>query len=147
MNVIVMLPFQLPALGQARASISSVCLLPDYLTSLHVTRSPGLPPSSTEGAQKEMWEGALQEGQSGTNIQNLDFCKKCEEWRKWKGEVPNGCLTDVFDGRLWREWMKYDGVSFLEVPGNLLLMLNIDWFQPFDHTPYSVGVIYLVIQN
>ena len=78
---------------------------------------------------------------------NLDFCKKCEEWRKWKGEVPNGCLTDVFDGRLWREWMKYDGVSFLEVPGNLLLMLNIDWFQPFDHTPYSVGVIYLVIQN
>ena len=44
MNVILMVPFQLPALGQARASISSVCLLPDYLTSLHVTRSPGPSP-------------------------------------------------------------------------------------------------------
>jgi len=33
------------------------------------------------------------------------FLQKCEEWREHKGEVPNGCLTDVFDGRLWHEWM------------------------------------------
>ena len=26
-------------------------------------------------------------------------------------------------------------------------MLNIDWFQLFDHIQYSIGVIYLVIQN
>ena len=26
-------------------------------------------------------------------------------------------------------------------------MLNIDWFQPFERTQYSIGVIYLVIQN
>lgn len=26
-------------------------------------------------------------------------------------------------------------------------MLNVDWFKPFKHTVYSVGVIYLVIQN
>lgn len=43
--------------------------------------------------------------------------------------------------------MVYEGISYLEVPGNLALMLNIDWFQPFDHTKYSIGVIYLVIQN
>ena len=24
-------------------------------------------------------------------------------------------------------------------------MLNCDWFQPFDHSSYSVGVLYLVI--
>ena len=27
------------------------------------------------------------------------------------------------------------------------LLLNIDWFQPFDHFIYSVGVIYLVVLN
>ena len=26
-------------------------------------------------------------------------------------------------------------------------MLNVDWMQPFDHTPYSVGVLYLVLMN
>ena len=27
------------------------------------------------------------------------------------------------------------------------LMLNCNWFQPFHHTQYSIGVIYLVILN
>ena len=26
-------------------------------------------------------------------------------------------------------------------------MLNIDWFQPYEHTQYSIGVIYLIDQN
>ena len=26
-------------------------------------------------------------------------------------------------------------------------MLNIDWFNPYDETPYSAGVIYFVVQN
>ena len=43
--------------------------------------------------------------------------------------------------------MSHDEKPFLSLPGNLLLMLNIDWFQPFTHTQYSVGVMYLVIQN
>ena len=43
--------------------------------------------------------------------------------------------------------MNYGGAPYLEVPGNLILMLNIDWFQLFDHIQYSIGVIYLVIQN
>ena len=40
-----------------------------------------------------------------------------------------------------------NGAHFLAAPGNLLFMLNIDWFQPFERTQYSIGVIYLVIQN
>lgn len=32
-------------------------------------------------------------------------------------------------------------------PGNLCLSLNIDWFNPYKETPYSVGAIYFVIQN
>ena len=60
--------------------------------------------------------------------------------------MPNGYLTDIYDGRLWQEWCQQSR-SFLSVPGTLLFMLNIDWFQPFEHTRYGVGVIYLVIQN
>ena len=43
--------------------------------------------------------------------------------------------------------MRVGGVPFLDVPGNLVFMLNIDWFQPFERAQYSVGVVYLVIQN
>ena len=30
---------------------------------------------------------------------------------------------------------------------NLGLMLNVDRFQPYEHTQYSVGVVYLAIMN
>ena len=26
-------------------------------------------------------------------------------------------------------------------------MMNVDWYQPFKHTTYSIGVIYLVVLN
>ncbi len=51
-------------------------------------------------------------------------------------------MTDVYNGRLWRDWK-----DCVHIPGNLLLMLNIDWFRPHKHTTYSVGVLYLVVQN
>ena len=70
-----------------------------------------------------------------------------EEWKKNRSHAVNGFLTDVTNGRLWKEWAVKDGTQFLGVPGNMLLMLNVDWFLPFEHTQYSVGVIYLVIQN
>ncbi len=35
----------------------------------------------------------------------------------------------------------------LSQPWNLALMMNVDWFQPFKHVQYSVGVIYLTIMN
>ena len=80
-------------------------------------------------------------------VSRPNFIQQCDEWRKLCTNIPHGYLTDVFDGRLWHEWGKQSNISFLDVPGNLLFMLNIDWFQPFEHTQYSVGVIYLVIQN
>ena len=43
--------------------------------------------------------------------------------------------------------MTYEGKPFLSCPNNLAVMLNCDWFQPFDHLCYSVGVLYLVILN
>ena len=53
----------------------------------------------------------------------------------------------MYDERLWKEWITVNGIPFLSVPGNLALMVNIDWFQPYDHTQYSIEVIHLVAQN
>ena len=44
-------------------------------------------------------------------------------------------------------FLVYNGTPFLSSPYNLALMLNYDWFQPFELTSYSVGVLYLVILN
>ena len=58
------------------------------------------------------------------------FLEQCEAWRK------RGCdanfMTDVYDGKIWKDWQKVSGVPYLKVPGNLLLMLNVDWFRPLS---------------
>jgi len=74
-----------------------------------------------------------------------NFLDKCELWRK--REVPPGFLSDIYDGTVWKSFMNYNGRPFLSEPYNLDLMLNCDWFQPYNQTQYSVGVIYLVLLN
>ena len=56
-------------------------------------------------------------------------------------------MADVYDGSNWKEFMYVDGEPFLAKPRNYGFMLNVDWFQPFKHSPYSVGAIYLVLLN
>ena len=70
----------------------------------------------------------------------------CEKWRS--RQILNDRLCDVYDGKMWN-YFQYDcnGEAFLAAPYNYLLMLNCDWFQPFKHTQFSVGVLYLAIQN
>ena len=36
---------------------------------------------------------------------------------------------------------------FFSSPNNFGLLLNIDWYQPFKHTIYSVGVMFITIFN
>ena len=49
---------------------------------------------------------------------------------------------------MWQSF-QYDqnGLPFLAAPNNYLLMLNCDWFQPFTHTQFSIGVLYSAIEN
>ena len=69
------------------------------------------------------------------------FFESCELWRKLS--YPDGSfMTDIYEGNFWKDWADY-----LKTKGNLLLMLNVDWFRPYKHTTYSIGVIYLVILN
>ena len=69
----------------------------------------------------------------------------CEHWRNRR--ISDTVLADIYDAQVWKEWMVYDGRPFLSCPYNIALMFNCDWFQPFDHSCYSVGVLYLVILN
>jgi len=71
--------------------------------------------------------------------------EQCEKWRM--RTIPNGTLPDIYDGRIWKKFMNIQGRPFLSHPYNLGLMLNCDWFQPFNLSTYSVGVLYLVILN
>ena len=76
----------------------------------------------------------------------LDFCSQCEAWRAcFKQDSED--LRDIYDGQIWKDFMYFQGSPFLGQKNNIGLMMNIDWFQPFKHRTYSIGVIYLVIMN
>ena len=74
-----------------------------------------------------------------------NLLEQCEHWRN--RVIPHHTLADVYDGQVWQDFLTYEGTPFLSNPHNLGLMLNCDWFQPFELTSYSVGVLYLVILN
>ena len=73
------------------------------------------------------------------------FSYECELWRN-RQQTP-GMYTDIYDGLVWEKFQSVSGRPFLQVPNHLGLILNIDWFNPFKHIEYSVGVLYLVIAN
>lgn len=80
-------------------------------------------------------------------LQKKGFPEKCEEWRS-NQEDGRSLLTDIYDGKLWKDFAKFNSKDFLNTPRNYGLMLNFDFFQPMKHRKdYSVGVLYLVILN
>ena len=82
-------------------------------------------------------------------LQDMLLCSKfidmCEKWRC--RNIPHGILADIYDGRVWKEFMVVNGTPFLSEKFNFALSLNVDWFQPFKHVSNSIGVIYLSILN
>ena len=69
----------------------------------------------------------------------------CEHWRQ--RHTNTEYMTDIYDGRLWQEWQVKNEPDFLASPFSLVTIINLDWFQPFTHVRYSVGVLYMVILN
>ena len=69
----------------------------------------------------------------------------CEQWRSRC--ITEGVMEDVYDGNIWKEFQVYGDRPFLSNPFAFGLMMNIDWFQPYRHLTYSVGVMYLTIMN
>ena len=59
-------------------------------------------------------------------------------------------LADIYDGQVWKTLKDENSANFFRpdtADSNLGLMLNLDWFQPFEGTMYSTGVIYIAICN
>ena len=71
------------------------------------------------------------------------FLHAYEQWRERKLCLPEEYFGDVYDGFVWKSFCN----GYLSSPYSYLLTLNVDWFQPFKHLEYSVGGIYMTIQN
>ena len=80
-------------------------------------------------------------------MQNKQFMDYCSLWRK--RNVPSSLYCDIYDGKVWQDFLHVNGTAFLMDASSfsLCFTLNIDWFKPYEETQYSVGAIYLVIQN
>lgn len=79
-------------------------------------------------------------------LMRVDMLKLCNEWVTRKSTDPQ-VMIDVYDGKLWKDFMNINGRPFLSQPNNLALSLNVDWFRPFQHSQYSIGVLYIVVLN
>ena len=73
------------------------------------------------------------------------FHKQCDHWRNM--DRKDDTYSDVYDGKLWQDFLTYEGKPLLSEPFTYGIMLNIDWFRPCKHIEYSVGAIYLTVMN
>lgn len=77
------------------------------------------------------------------------FLKLCNQWYQHAHSSHDhvDILSDITDGNVWKELVSSLTPTHA-LPTNFLgLLLNVDWFQPYKHVSYSVGVIYAVLIN
>lgn len=75
-----------------------------------------------------------------------DILQLCNQWAL-RTSTNSHAMIDIYDGQVWKDNLVINHRPFLSQPNNLALSLNVDWFQPFQRTSYSVGVVYIVILN
>lgn len=84
-----------------------------------------------------------------SSLQNVisqeNFIENCEKWKS-RTQSPD-TYYDIYDGNIWNKFINYGGKPFLSEKYSFGLMVNLDWFQPYKHLTYSVGVMYLTILN
>ena len=66
--------------------------------------------------------------------------------------VDENILADIYDGKIWKTFSSGDSenspfFTSETADSHLGIMINLDWFQPFDSSVYSTGAIYGVICN
>ena len=79
-------------------------------------------------------------------MQKPGFWDLCNQWRS-NFQLNSDVYRDIYDGQVWKDFLNYKDKPFLNNQHSLALMFNCDWFQPYDHTTYSVGALYLVVIN
>lgn len=78
-------------------------------------------------------------------LRRKQFVQNCNSWRQ--RNIPTDMYFDVYDGQVWKDFNTDKYSNFLASDYSFGLMLNLDWFQPFQHVKYSIGVIYAVVLN
>ena len=80
-----------------------------------------------------------------TSLQRMllrtDLIENCGKWTAQP--VTEGTLADVYEWKVWNEFLYYSGKPFFAELFSFAFLLNIDWFQP--NISYSVGAIYLAV--
>ncbi|EIE79503.1 hypothetical protein RO3G_04208 [Rhizopus delemar RA 99-880] len=69
---------------------------------------------------------------------------------KWKSRPQQqNLMLDVYDGNVWKQFGSVNGgLPFVQQSDyNIMLTINMDWFQPFVGTQHSSGGIYSRSQN
>ncbi|MBV8802715.1 MAG: hypothetical protein JO131_07115 [Gammaproteobacteria bacterium] len=77
-----------------------------------------------------------------------NFEVACRKWAERRNDTE--VLFDIYDGKIWKSFEDENGEPFFTyeyADTHIGLILNMDWFQPFVNSQYSVGVIYAVICN
>ena len=64
-------------------------------------------------------------------LQLPEFVTLCEKWRS-DINVEENMMRDIiiYDGRIWKEFMHYNGEPFLDKQFTFFLAMNVDWFKP-----------------
>ena len=71
-----------------------------------------------------------------------------KKFNHWKARSSSeSVFSDIYDGKIWKEFLFVDNLPFLFGENTFGLMLNVDWYQPYKYSPYSIGVMYLVVMN
>lgn len=45
-------------------------------------------------------------------VSRPNFLDQCEHWRGYVKDASTEWLSDVYDGRLWKDWMKKEGICY-----------------------------------
>ena len=80
-------------------------------------------------------------------LQLPEFVTLCEKWRSSMHDDEENTMQDIYDGKIWKEFMYYNGEAFLDRPFTFFLAMNVDWFKPHKLTESKVGAIYLSVMN
>ncbi|GBC30008.2 hypothetical protein GLOIN_2v1776801 [Rhizophagus irregularis DAOM 181602=DAOM 197198] len=74
--------------------------------------------------------------------------------KKWTNQHSEICISDIYNGKIWKEFpSRLDSSNSFKfftsetADSHLGIMINLNWFQPFESSSYSCGAIYGVICN
>jgi len=121
-------------------------------SSHHRTRLCGTPLSQQKGTAlqpKKIYPFAGIQQQLASMLRRPGFENSLRHWinRSSSDEL----LSDIYDGQVWRTLKDDDNSTNFFRPdvadSHIGIMLNLDWFQPYEATTYSTGVIYAAICN